>query len=107
MTSKTTESIVKSLGFDSLLTRNSDSLDFKSLHVGNVIRAIDDAYAAGSDSAIEICAKTINQLESDAMTMALRLLGESDDSFAPETREVMARWRPKVEAVLRGDGLTP
>ena len=39
----------------------------------------------------------------DAMTMALRLYAESDDTFAPETIEVMARWRPLVEAKLRGD----
>ena len=41
-------------------------------------------------------------LRSDATTMALRLYGEKDDSFAPETREVMARWRPVVEAMLAG-----
>ena len=43
------------------------------------------------------------KLEADAMTMALRLYGESDDTFAPETIEVMSRWRPKVEKLLKGD----
>jgi hypothetical protein len=42
-------------------------------------------------------------LKSDALTMALRLYGESDDTFAPETREAMARWRPVVEKLLRGE----
>lgn len=43
------------------------------------------------------------RLRDDATTMALRLYGESDDTFAPETREVMSRWRPVVEAMLRGE----
>ena len=43
----------------------------------------------------------IRQLQKDAMVMALRLYGESYDTFAPETMEVMDRWRPKVEALLK------
>jgi hypothetical protein len=43
-----------------------------------------------------------DQLESDAMTLAMRLYAESDDTFAPETIEVMKRWRPKVLAKLQG-----
>lgn len=39
--------------------------------------------------------------EEDAMTMALRLYGESDDTFAPETIEVMSRWRPKCDALFQ------
>lgn len=38
----------------------------------------------------------INDLEDDCMTMALRLLGEDFDTFAPETREVMERWGRKA-----------
>jgi hypothetical protein len=45
-------------------------------------------------------ATQIGELEHDCMTMALRLMGEDPDSFAPETREVMNRWRPKVEALI-------
>lgn len=41
-----------------------------------------------------------DKLHDDAMTMALRLLGENEDSFAPETREVMSRWRDKCMVML-------
>ncbi len=44
----------------------------------------------------------IEELERDCMTLALRLYGEDDNTFAPETREVMARWRPRAEALLQG-----
>lgn len=37
----------------------------------------------------------IDRLNEDCMTLALRLLGEDEDTFAPETMEVMDRWRPK------------
>lgn len=37
----------------------------------------------------------LNQLRADAMILALRLMGESESSFAPETHEVMTRWRVK------------
>lgn len=37
----------------------------------------------------------IDELEADAETLALRLMGESESSFAPETHEVMTRWRVK------------
>jgi hypothetical protein len=43
-----------------------------------------------------------DDLASDAMTLAMRLYAESDDTFAPETIEVMKRWRPKVLAKLQG-----
>lgn len=36
------------------------------------------------------------QARSDALTLALRLYGEPDESFAPETLEVMRRLRPIV-----------
>lgn len=42
----------------------------------------------------------LNQLHDDAMTLALRLMGEDEDTFAPETREVMSRWRPKCMALF-------
>lgn len=43
------------------------------------------------------------QLRADCMTMALRLYGENEDTFSPETAECMDRWRPKVEAILRAE----
>lgn len=47
----------------------------------------------------EILSKTIGRiaaLESDALTMAMRLMGEDEESFSSEVREAMERWRPKV-----------
>jgi hypothetical protein len=42
----------------------------------------------------------LDRLQKDALTMALRLMGEDEDSFSPECREVMERWRPKcLEAI--------
>jgi len=38
--------------------------------------------------------KYIEQLEADILTLVGRLYGEDDNSFAPETYEVMKRWRP-------------
>lgn len=46
----------------------------------------------------------INELEEDCMTMALRLLGEDFDTFAPETREVMERWGKKAYELLHKVG---
>lgn len=43
------------------------------------------------------------KLKSDCMTLVLRLMGEQDNTFAPNTREVMDRWRPLAEALLRGE----
>ena len=51
---------------------------------------------------MRLAEKDAAALRSDAMTMALRLHGEKDETFAPETAEVMKRWRPKVEALLAG-----
>ena len=42
----------------------------------------------------------VETLKEDALIMALRLLGEDENSFSPETREVMNRWRPKCLKVL-------
>ena len=41
--------------------------------------------------------------KSDCLTLALRLHGEDPETFSPETREVMDRWKEKIEAKLRGD----
>lgn len=45
----------------------------------------------------------VMQLEDDCMTMALRLLGEDESTFAPETYEVMQRWGKKAYELLQGD----
>lgn len=42
------------------------------------------------------------QLERDVRILALRLLAEDEITFAPETIEVMARWKPEVLKVLKG-----
>lgn len=39
--------------------------------------------------------------ERDCLTLALRLYAENDNTFAPETREVMSRWRPKCFDALK------
>jgi len=41
-----------------------------------------------------------SELERDAMTMALRLYAESDDTMSPEMIEIMKKWRPRVRALL-------
>lgn len=38
--------------------------------------------------------------EADALTMALRLLGEDNNTFSPDVAEVMDRWRPLALAAL-------
>ncbi len=43
----------------------------------------------------------IETLKTDALIMALRLLGEDENSFSPETREVMNRWRPKCLKLIK------
>jgi len=49
----------------------------------------------------------LSRLESDALTMALRLYGEDDNTFSSETRSVMARWRPRCDAVLSNSMTSP
>ena len=51
--------------------------------------------------------KEAARLREDALIMALRLLGEDENSFGPECREVMSRWRPKAEKLLAEDELQP
>lgn len=43
------------------------------------------------------------ELERDCMTLALRLYAERPETFAPETLAVMDKWRPRVEALIRGE----
>lgn len=38
----------------------------------------------------------VAEAENDCRILALRLCGEDETSFAPETAEVMARWKPRV-----------
>jgi hypothetical protein len=47
-------------------------------------------------------AKLSTELERDCMTMALRLFSESEDTFSPETIDVMNKWRPRVLQLLQG-----
>jgi len=39
-------------------------------------------------------------LEQDCLILALRLMAEDPLTFAPETEEVMSRWRPRCLAAL-------
>lgn len=41
-----------------------------------------------------------DRLQADVMTLALRLHFEDDNMNAPETRDVLARWRPLVNAEI-------
>lgn len=45
---------------------------------------------------IELLEKKIWELEQDSITMALRLLGEHEDTFSPECWVVMQVWGPKA-----------
>lgn len=42
----------------------------------------------------------IAELEKDIMILVLRLLGEDESTFAPETREVMDKYRDKALNLL-------
>jgi hypothetical protein len=42
-----------------------------------------------------------DRLYNDCLTLAMRLYGEDYNRFAPETMEVMDRWKPRCEAALR------
>ena len=44
---------------------------------------------------------TKQELVKDIITLTLRLKGENPETFAPETAEVMGRWMPKVDAILK------
>jgi len=59
--------------------------------------------------------KYVESIKKDALVMALRLLGENEDTLSPECREAMSRWRPIAMRVLSSafqpedaaDGLMP
>ena len=58
---------------------------------------------------IESCRPEIDRLKGeleaskkDSLTLAMRLYGEPEDSFAPETAEVMARKRIEIEKYMEG-----
>lgn len=76
-------------------------------HVKNMMQSLDIVTQTSIQQGIEIgrkeCAAKIAELESDRMTLVLRLYGESEDTFAPETREVMRRCKPLATALLRGE----
>jgi hypothetical protein len=42
----------------------------------------------------------ISELENDIMVLVLRLMGEDESTFAPETREVMLKWKDRALAEL-------
>ena len=43
----------------------------------------------------------VKALKKDIITLVLRLKGEDPDTFAPETVEVMERWLPKADEILK------
>ena len=79
------------------------SFSYGDLSADEMKRA--DKYFAPPDQSDVIydLEQKVMQLEEDCMTMALRLLGEDFDTFAPETREVMERWGKKAYELLRED----
>ncbi|TFZ81239.1 hypothetical protein [Candidatus Macondimonas diazotrophica] len=44
--------------------------------------------------------KRLKATEADALSMALRLLGEDESTFSPDVAEVMDRWGPLALAAL-------
>jgi hypothetical protein len=44
----------------------------------------------------------IAELENDIMVLVLRLLGEDESTFAPETKEVMEKYRDRALEKLNG-----
>jgi hypothetical protein len=53
------------------------------------------------DKIMEELEREIKQLRKDALIMALRLLGEDEETFSPEVKIVMDRWRPIARAALQ------
>jgi len=51
--------------------------------------------------------KAYERTHKDALTMALRLMGEDPKTFASETKEVMTRWKPICEKLLEGEQYEP
>ena len=46
------------------------------------------------------CHKALSELESDIITLVLRLKGEDPDTFSPETDRVMAKWLPEIDSLI-------
>lgn len=66
------------------------------------IETLRKAKAATIEDAVRL-AKINAELAADATKMALRLIGEPDETFSPDVWDVMRRWRPACEAMLNGD----
>jgi hypothetical protein len=47
--------------------------------------------------------EALAEAEEDIITLCLRLYSEDENTFALETRNVMNRWKPRVEALMRGE----
>jgi len=43
------------------------------------------------------------ELERDCLMLAVRLYAEPAETCSPETLAVMDKWRPRVEALIRGE----
>jgi len=54
----------------------------------------------GADALHEAEKQMHERTKADCMALAMRLMDEDEDSLAPETREVMNRWRPKCMAMF-------
>ena len=42
----------------------------------------------------------ITELENDIMVLVLRLMGEDESTFTPETQKVMLKWKDRALAEL-------
>jgi len=47
--------------------------------------------------ALRLAALRMAQTRKDVLVLTLRLMVEDESSFAPETSEVMKRWKPEAE----------
>jgi hypothetical protein len=63
--------------------------DYISSHLG-VKSALEEKYQ-----------KRLKEVEADALTMALRLMGEDEATFSPECAEVMERWRKECFKAIK------
>ncbi len=80
------------------------SFSYDDLSAYEDAKKVDSHYRAADQSdKIYDLEQQVMQLEEDCMTMALRLLAEDFDTFAPETREVMERWGKKAYELLQGN----
>jgi len=51
---------------------------------------------------MDIRDEALEMLLHDVVTLALRLYGEDESTFSPETALVMDRWRDRCEQVISG-----